>query len=391
MEEGTSAEIYIDGVLVPKSDRVVMGAQGVIYGKTVLAAGQQMTIFSRHADRNGMVRAAELANIRDSIKKMPLWFYPAWHPGNPVFSHIYNLVFKYATVEVGGQYIFTDNLADVVETDLWDSDDTGDYPNKWGCSMGDRLYQAGVQVLHRIVPVNFHQLDRLDVAYNDAVVGAKMLLTLTGTTVTRNVYEIRTSAFDGALGPYPLYGTKEAVEGEQPLETEYWSKSTQTAATSGLQVGIFGLIERGGHVAADFLGGGGGTLALDSTSEEPQVVDCGQFVSAYLKHRANYLGFYFCFIPAELSFDSVVGPFEDIPGMLRAVESASHKMTNMQFVGWHRVTAPGDSFSIFTGTQECWSVTWSDARLEKGVVDFDPDAVTLQENSMLQYGTVPST
>jgi hypothetical protein len=38
-----------------------------VYGKTALAAGQQMTIFSKHADRNGMIRAAELESIRAAI------------------------------------------------------------------------------------------------------------------------------------------------------------------------------------------------------------------------------------------------------------------------------------------------------------------------------------
>ena len=82
--KGTTIEIRGDGTAYPEkpqiymgvagsevqidpADLVCMGAHGFVYGKTALTAGQQMTLFSRHADRNGMIRAAELESIRAAI------------------------------------------------------------------------------------------------------------------------------------------------------------------------------------------------------------------------------------------------------------------------------------------------------------------------------------
>jgi hypothetical protein len=318
---------------------------------------------------------------------MALWIYAAFATlSTQDLAHIYGLTFYHAK-DGGGTW--TDSYeGDVRKADLLDSSDTqGIFRSEWGTILGDIMYSARTTVLQVKACVSFHELDRLPDGFVDAVSSAKMQLTLSGASVWKTEYEIRTSAFPDPLptdqGPFDYWAEK---EGGDPIG-QYWTRSSSSTNTTGLQVGLFGLIERGGVVVADFLGGGGGIAGLDPTSEKAQVVDCPGLVSAYLKHRANYIGFMLCFIPEELSFNEIVGPFANAQEMLVAVHAASHKTTGMQFVGWTH-PGPGYEVPIFAGKSTAMSVSWDGAALDKGVVSFDPEKLTMGTTGLL-YDEVP--
>ena len=319
---------------------------------------------------------------------MALWIYPAFATlATQDLAHIYGLTFYHAQDDAGA---WTDSYeGNVRKADLLDSSDTfGVFRNEWGTILGDVMYSARTTVLHVKTCLRFHELDRLPDGFADAVSSAKMKITLSGASVWETEYEIRTSAFPDPLptdnGPFDYYADK---EGGDPIG-QYWTRSSSSTNTTGLQVGLFGLIERGGVVVADFLGGGGGIAGLDPNITDPQIVDCPGLASAYLAHRASYIGFMLCFIPAELSFNEVVGPFANAQEMLVAVHAASHTTTPMEFVGWTH-PGPGYEVPIFVGVSRAMSVSWDSALIGAGVVNFDPAAVTMQTDLGLLYHTVP--
>ena len=316
--------------------------------------------------------------------------------GQPVHSRISTLRTVHAAVEFEDWFVFTDNWANTYEYYLYDDPDPEDNLNTWGShGLGTRIptdfaaYTTLTAIVYRMVAARSSELDRIDAAFNDAVVTAKMLLTLIGATVMYWKCEVHPYEFEGADGPLDYYATQEPVDDEK-IAGQFWLKTTEATTTSGLQVGVFGLIERDGEVVADFIGGGGGITGLDPDITDPQIVDCPSFVSAYLEHRANYIGFFLCFIPAEANFNDVVGPFPDIQSVLRAVETASHKSTFETAMGWYRGPLPAPCPTpVFDGTDEHVQVTWIGADSTKGVVNFDPAAVTMQTDSGLSYQTVP--
>ena len=305
-------------------------------------------------------------------------------------SRISTLRTVHAAVEFEDWFEYTGNWADTYEYQLYDDPDPKDAPNTWGCHVPNDAadHTSLTTVVYRMVAARSSELDRIDAAFNDAVVTAKMLLTLIGATVTRRVDETQEYEFEGSVGPLDYYAGQENVEGEEAAG-QFWSKTTESTTTTGLQVGIFGIIEREGEgIVADFLGGGGGLVGVDPNNTDAQVVDCAEFVSAYLANRANYIGFFLCFIPEEVDFNEVLGPSEDLSAMLKAVEAASHKSTFESAIGWYRV--PGSpSLPVFIGTDEYVEVKWLGADSTKGVVNFDPAAVTMQTDSGLSYQTVP--
>ena len=323
---------------------------------------------------------------------MALWFTPPCGGyGQPVHSRISTLRTVHAAVEFEDWFEYTGNWADTYEYQLYDDPDPKDAPNTWGCHVPNDAadHTSLTTVVYRMVAARSSELDRIDAAFNDAVVTAKMLLTLTGAAVMYWKCEVHPYEFEGADGPLDYYATQEPVEDEE-IAGRFWLKTTEATTTTGLQVGLFGLIERDGVVVADFIGGGGVLAGLDPDITDPQIVDCPSFVSAYLEHRANYIGFFLCFIPAEANFNDVVGPFPDIQSVLRAVETASHKSTFETAMGWYRGPLPAPCPTpVFDGTDEHVQVTWSSATLNKGVVDFDPTLVTLQTDSGLLYDEVP--
>jgi len=241
--------------------------------------------------------------------------------------------------------------------------------------------------------LRFHELDRLPDALKDAATAAQITITLSGATVQMRELTCQLTPFtpedpgEGETITYWSWDYHSEPTGGEPLGTYYMRLRTRTV-TEGLQVGLFGLIERDGVVVADFLGGGGGLTGLDPNSTVSQVVDCPGLVTAYLKHRVSYIGFMLCFIPTELNFSDIVGPFENSAAMLTAVHNASHFTSTMTPIGWNQDVAGGEK--IFTGTSTSWCVNWTGAVIGSGMVKFDPDLFAMQTDSTLAYEEVPS-
>jgi len=329
---------------------------------------------------------------------MALWFTPPCGGyGNPLAGRRYQLQSIHANNpdplvhDPEGILVWTKNWDDVYYYGLNDNADPLSNPYTIGCVETPTglsyFYYSLVDFFHAVVAVRSSELDRIDAAYNDAVDTAQMLITLDTVSVNREVLQISTSPIEG-VAPWcrnqPLYDD----EGNE-LPEHYWWKDEILSTTEGLQVAIFGLIERDGVIAADFLGGGGSLDGLDSNSTDPQVVDCSKFVSSYLANRVNYIGFDVCFIPTECNFNDILGPFDDIEFMMKAVEQTFHTSDfGANFIGWSHPD-PAYRIPIFAGTSTRAIVRWLGADSTKGVVNFDPAAVTMQTDSGLSYQTVP--
>jgi len=319
---------------------------------------------------------------------MALWIYAAFATlSTQDAAHVYMAFFSHAHTGPG---VWTDSFnGDVYLWGLVDTSDTeGDFTSHWGSRIDitgtQHLAETRVLVVRNCI--RFHELDRLSSEFKDAVSSAKITITLSGVTVQMRELTCQLTSFtpedpvEGETITYWSWPYYSEPEGGELLGT-YYMRLKIRSITEGLQVGLFGLIERGGVVVADFLGGGGGLVGLDPASEKTQVVDCPVLASAYLAHRAHYIGFMFCFIPAELSFHEIVGPFADAEAMLVAVHAASHLTSTMTPIGWNKDVSGGEK--IFTGTSTSMCVSWDSALIGTGVVGFDPAKVAMRTAGLL--------